>query len=158
MIEYIEKSVIDVEMGIVAHGVNCQGKMGSGVAKAIREKWPIVYEKYKKQSTGAAMLGGCQLVTVNPDDSLHVANCYTQIYYGYGGGKYADANAVGRSMEAVGMFADIYNLPVFMPRIGCGLGGLDWDKDVLPIMEYVAEINNRVTFYVCDLPRKKDVK
>ncbi len=158
MIEYIEKSVIDVETGIVAHGVNCQGKMGSGVAKAIRAKWPIVYEKYKKQSTGATMLGGCQLVTINSNNSLHVANCYTQVFYGRDGSKYADANAVGSSMEVVGMFADMYDLPVFMPRIGCGLGGLNWDKDVLPIMEYVAEVYNGVTFYVCDLPRKKDVK
>ncbi len=159
MIEYIEKSVTDVEMGIVAHGVNCQGKMGSGVAKAIRAKWPIVYEAYKKQSTGEVVLGGCQLITINSDNSLHVANCYTQKFYGSDGGKYADANAVGRSMEVVGMFADIYDIPVFMPRIGCGLGGLDWDKDVLPVMEYVAEVYNSVTFYVCDLPKEnEDVK
>ena len=26
--------------------VNCQGKMGSGVAKAIRDKYPKVYETY----------------------------------------------------------------------------------------------------------------
>ena len=154
MIEYIEKSVIDVETGIVAHGVNCQGKMGSGVAGAIREKWPIVYESYKKQ--GEVILGGCQLVTIN--DSLHVANCYTQKFYGYDGNKYADPNAIGRSMEVVGMFADMYDLPVFMPKIGCGLGGLDWGEDVLPIMEYIAEIYKEVTFYVCDLLRKKDVK
>ncbi|KKL86436.1 hypothetical protein LCGC14_1944720 [marine sediment metagenome] len=154
MIDYIEKSVIDVETGIVAHGVNCQGKMGSGVAKAIRAKWPIVYEEYKKQSTEVP--GSCLIVTIN--DSLHVANCYTQKFYGYDGNKYADPNAIGRSMEVVGIFADMYNLPVFMPKIGCGLGGLDWNEDVLPIMEYVAEVYNGVTFYVCDLPRKKDVK
>ncbi len=158
MIEYIEKSVIDVETGVVAHGVNCQGKMGSGVAKAIRAKWPIVYEEYKKQSTGAEALGSCLIVTIN--DSLHVANCYTQKFYGYDGNKYADPSAVGRSMEVVGMFADMYNLPVFMPKIGCGLGGLDWHEDVLPIMKYVAEtIYKEVTFYVCDLPKEKeDVK
>ena len=32
----------------ICHQVNCQGVMGSGVAKAIRDKWPQVYEEYKR--------------------------------------------------------------------------------------------------------------
>ena len=30
----------------ICHQVNCQGAMNSGVAKAIREKWPRVYKAY----------------------------------------------------------------------------------------------------------------
>lgn len=152
MIEYIEKDVTTVGMGIVAHGVNCQHKMASGVAKAIRAKWPEVYEAYKRNPKGPAMLGTCHLINIADDDSLWVANCYTQIFYGYGGGRYADAEAIGRSIEKTCMYADIYDLPIFMPRIGCGLGGLDWDKDVLPRINAALAKYARVTVYVCDLP------
>lgn len=152
MIEYVEKNVVDVGMGIVAHGVNCQGKMASGVAKDIRAKWPIVYEAYMEAPKGGAMLGTCHLIAVNHQDSLWVANCYTQQFYGYGGGKYADSESVERSLENAAVYADIYGLPIFMPRIGCGLGGLDWDKDVLPALERITEKYNRVDMIVCDLP------
>ena len=33
---------------IICHQVNCQGVMGSGIAKQVREKYPNVYNSYKK--------------------------------------------------------------------------------------------------------------
>ena len=152
MIEYIEKDLTTVGMGIVAHGVNCQHKMGSGVAKAIREKWPTAYNVYMAEPKGKAMLGTANMIAVGDlNDQLWVANCYTQVFYGYGGGQYADADAIERSIGQVAQWADIYNLPIFMPKIGCGLGGLKWE-DVLPGVERINENNNRVTIYICDLP------
>lgn len=32
----------------IAHQVNCRGKMGSGVALAIKQKYPEVYQKYSE--------------------------------------------------------------------------------------------------------------
>lgn len=154
MIEYIEKDVTTVGMGIVAHGVNCQHKMASGVAKAIRNKWPIAYERYMANPKGSTMLGTTHLISVDDQDSLWVANCYTQVFYGYGGGKYADADAIGRCMESLCMYADIYMIPIFMPRIGCGLGGLKWEE-VLPKIEEANKQFERVTIYICDLPEEK---
>lgn len=40
---YLNKNIITIQEGVIAHGVNCTGAMNSGVAKAIREKWPEVY-------------------------------------------------------------------------------------------------------------------
>lgn len=151
MIEYIKKNVITVGMGIVAHGVNCQHRMASGVAKDIRARWPIVYDEYMKKPKGAAMLGTAHLVRINEGrDDLFVANCYTQQFYGYGGGAYADKQSIADSLDNVARHSEIFDLPIFMPRIGCGLGGLDWEKDVEPI---VLEIANRryLEFFVCDL-------
>ena len=93
-------------MGIVAHGVNCQHKMASGVARGIRSEWPIVYEKYMEQPKGAAMLGTAQVVNIPGNDLLHVANCYTQQFYGYGGGQYASPDAIEQSLGKVFEFAD----------------------------------------------------
>lgn len=148
MIDYIEKDIVTVGMGIVAHGVNCQGKMGSGVAKAIRDKWPEVYEAYRTNPTGRAMLGTCHLVQIEENDSLFVANLYTQVFYGYGGGRYADSEAVRRSLDQCAMYAEIYDLPIIMPKIGCGLGGLSWESDIKPIVESISEKYPRVDFLV----------
>ena len=151
MIYYVKKDITHIGMGVVCHGVNCQHKMASGVAKAIRAKWPVVYDAFMNNYKGKTVLGTAQIISVSEDDSLWVANCYTQLFYGYGGGKYADADAVKQSLTQVAKFADSLSLPVYMPRIGCGLGGLDWEKDVEPIVEELSEQYDRITFGVCDL-------
>ena len=32
---------------IICHQVNCKGVMGAGLAKQIRDKWPVVFDEYK---------------------------------------------------------------------------------------------------------------
>lgn len=145
-----------VNTGIVAHGVNCQHKMASGIAKTIREKWPTVYECYMQQPKGPNMLGVAHMICVNHQTDLHVANMYTQVFYGYGGGRYADPDAIETALRFVASMAMAYDLPVFMPRIGCGLGGLDWDKDVEPRVKRVADEFPDIDIIICDLPTKKE--
>ena len=41
-----EGNVFDSDADIICHQVNCQGVMGSGVAKEVRERFPNVYEQY----------------------------------------------------------------------------------------------------------------
>lgn len=150
MINYIKKDVTTVEKGIVGHGVNCQGKMGSGVAKAIRAKWPEVYNKYAQYSSvGAEMLGSAHLISVGQD--LYVANMYTQVDYGYDGEKYAYPHAIAQTLEFVANMASIYGIPVYVPKIGCGLGGLDWFYEVESIFEFVANKYPEVEINVCEL-------
>ena len=44
--EWIKGDLLEADLDYYCHQVNCQGKMGSGIAKSIKEKWPIVYDKY----------------------------------------------------------------------------------------------------------------
>ena len=149
MIDYIEKDIITVVRGIVAHGVNCQGVMNSGVAKAIRNKWPVVYDTYRRIPKGKGNLGICNLVTI-VDNELFVANCYTQIFYGYGG-RFASPKAIKSALDSVYMWADHYVLPVYLPKIGAGRGGLDWEKEVFPIVEGCSnKTDNQIQTYICE--------
>lgn len=158
-INYLQQDVTAIDRGIVAHGCNCQGVMGSGVALAVRNKWPQAYELYKKVCTlydnNEDMLGLAHFVTVEHDEDnepqLVVANLITQHSFGRDGRVYADLDAIATSLERTFRYATETRLPVYMPRIGCGLGGLKWD-DVGPVVEGLAvkqppwfEVN------VCDL-------
>lgn len=118
--------ITTVERGVIAHGVNCRRAMASGVAGSIRKKWPVVYEyfmKYPLQAENA--LGTTQFVQIN--ENLYVANCFTQLNYGRTGAKFASKDAIISSMALVLEFAKQKQLQVYIPRIGCGLGGLDWE-------------------------------
>ena len=136
--------------GVIAHGVNCQNTMGAGVAKALYTKWPMVKRMY--HDTKDMTLGNVQFVEVESD--LVVANCFTQQYYGREPGvQYADAEAVAECMTRVSEYASIMGVnKVFIPRIGCGLGGLDWTADVVPTLRNL-EITWPLEFVVCDLGR-----
>ena len=71
MVRYIYGDIIEkqkeLEIDIICHQVNCQGKMGSGVAKRIRNAYPIVYTNYMKKCEEIEKI--VQLLEV---DELHV--------------------------------------------------------------------------------------
>ena len=89
MVEIVNNSnLLDVKSGIICHQVNCIGAMGAGIALQIKNKWPVVFNDYKKE---------CQLFVHNPkkllgkvqdtlvSDKLVVANCFGQVYPGRNG-------------------------------------------------------------------------
>jgi O-acetyl-ADP-ribose deacetylase (regulator of RNase III) len=157
MIKYVKKDITTVSKGIVAHGCNCQGVMGAGVALAIRKKWPKAFESYVSMCQATAdrsmLLGTALIVNVHASKPHHlfVANMFTQEYYGSGGQQYASPGAIATSLHAAVSFASAVGLPVYMPRIGCGLGGLAWERDVQPVVEAVLTEYPDVEIYICDL-------
>ncbi len=151
MIEVIQKDITTVEEGVIAHGVNCQRKMGSGVALAIKNKWPSIYAHYMNLPGGPDMAGKAYGINVSPNFNLCVFNCYTQEFYGPGDRKYASTAAINKSLTRVFQFANEANLDVYLPKIGAGLGGLDWDTEVLPIIEAIdTAYNPNNTTYICE--------
>lgn len=145
--KYIKKDITTVFSGVIAHGVNCQGAMGSGVAGAIKEKWPIVYEVFKRSPTGKMMLGVCHLVPIETGQ-LFVCNCYTQLHYGRGC-RFASPEAIEQSLAGVYEWANFFQLPVYMPKIGAGLGGLNWETEVEPIVALLDAKYPQIETYIC---------
>ena len=123
--------------------------MGSGVALAIMRKWPIVREKYMENLSGAQMLGSTHGINVGEGNSLWVANCYTQEFCGSDGQVYADASAIEDSLRNAYLLAKANDLNLFLPQIGAGLGGLDWEGDVEPIINQLDEEFETVETTIC---------
>lgn len=129
----VKKDITTVERGVILHGVNCQNVMGSGVAKAIKTKWPKVYDAFISTQKKDRILGHTNIIKL--DENLWVFNCFTQVYYGRDGERYASLEGISEAVEKGFIFAKINKLPIFMPKIGCGLGGVDWESEVEPIIE-----------------------
>jgi len=118
---------------IICHQVNCQGVMGSGVAKQIRDKYPSVYRAYKQLSDKFAdrkeMLLGNVLHSLTGVDSPVIANCFAQLDYGVGKVQ-TDYEALRHCFSEVLYYTQTYDEPptIAMPYgIGCGLAGGDWE-------------------------------
>jgi hypothetical protein len=105
------------------------------LAKAIRERYPMVYEHYRAEyELGLLELGYTSYIEVEPDK--FVANICGQKFYGRDGKRYTDYDALRSGLEDVKMMAQALNVDVVIPyRLGCGLGGGDWNGVVLPMVE-----------------------
>ena len=88
MVTVVKGDLLDAKETIIAHQVNCQKRMNSGVAKAIREKYPIVFERYENTKPA---LGLVEFIYAGEDTGKHyIANMYAQDRYGYDGKQYTD--------------------------------------------------------------------
>lgn len=129
----------------IVHGCNAQGVMGSGVAKAIRARYPSCYETYRTSVEQMTLhpslfptLLGIDIQYFDASDSRTIHNLITQERYGSDGLKYARYWAVVDGMNRI-----LENSPwireIAIPRIGCGLGGLRWDV----LRELLLEVEER---------------
>ena len=131
MIEYKRGNLLSVSSGIIVHGCNAQGVMGSGVAKAIREEYPDCYNKYRNKYEKTGLVLG-DIVWWASDkysavfDTLFIANGITQHLYGTDK-RQVNYVAVADVFKQVIRQAKATNLEVNFPKIGAGLGGGDWN-------------------------------
>ncbi len=145
-------NLFDTECDIIAHGVNCRGAFGSGVAGQIAKRWPRVREEYFNKTSSLGWSLG-QVQWVYPIDEYHlpvVANMATQDGYGYDGKLYVDYSAVEKCLDEVIGTADLWDFSVALPRVGCGLAGGDW-KIVFDILLKVYEKYPKVPVEVYSL-------
>ena len=136
-ITFIKQDLTTSNAQYICHQVNCQGKMNFGVAKAIREKWPIVYTTYlevwQNVPRRLQLLGTILLVDIDdyepktwPQTPI-VVNMFSQEYYGYDGKRYTSYDAfwscLGHILESIPKGSKI----AFPYKIGSDRGGANWD-------------------------------
>lgn len=128
----VEGNLFDLDLPAIGHGVNCWGVMGAGIAKIFRSKYPAMYNTYVSLCSEGELVPGGVMIWKDPDVMIY--NLATQ----QSPGPDATLEDVEHSLRlAVGNCATIGIKSIGLPRIGCGIGGLDW-ADVKAIMEKVA--------------------
>lgn len=147
--KYIYSDITNEMSGLIIQGCNTRGVMGSGLALAIKNKWPEVYTAYRNHPQGKEQLGEVQFISIS--DGLYVGNCWTQEFYGNDGKVYADKNAVRAALDKAFDFCSQYKLELKSPKIAAGLGGLSWEEDVFPIFRYMQERYPDVKVTIFDL-------
>lgn len=129
-------NLLNAEEVAIGHGVNTKGLMGAGIAKAIREAYPQISGAYIQWCNQGAQGGDVQLYKIS--DERIIVNIASQELPG------ADAQyawlATGL-MEAVKQLRALSIHRLALPRIGCGIGGLDWEA-VRVIMRMVEALMN----------------
>ena len=138
MIKIVSGDIRTAKENYIVQQVNCQGAMGSGVAKAIYTKWPRVRKVYKEfcsQYDPAMLLGQVLYISANDyntklsDRYPIIVNCFAQLDYRRKNDVsekcYTNYAAFLKCMKKIEQ--DLKSSPIAMPyNIGCGLAGGDW--------------------------------
>lgn len=146
MIRYIEKGDIFRIDGVrnYAHGCNCAGAMGKGIAVQFKDKYPDMYLKYKQL---------CKDEKFCPGDVFdydygngHIYNLGTQVTWR----TRAKIEYVEKAIVKMLEFANRDNVTaIALPAIGAGLGGLKWE-DVKIVLDKVSSNYPAVDLYVVE--------
>lgn len=146
MLEFVTGDLLLADLPAIAHGCNCRGVMGAGVAKAIAHKYPNVKIAYEVACREARFeLGGFLCVR---EGMQAVFNLGTQ----FDPGRDARLGALQTSVHAMMVTAAGVGIPkIGLPRIGCGIGGLKWDH-VEGVLLAECENTPAVTLVVYTLP------
>jgi Predicted phosphatase homologous to the C-terminal domain of histone macroH2A1 len=149
---YIEKGDIFSIEGVknYAHGCNCAGAMGKGIALQFREKYPEMYKQYVALcKNGDFKPGG---VFDYSENGTHIYNLGTQETWR----TKAKLDYIRMSFRKMLELATASQVAsIAMPAIGAGLGGLAWDSVKNNIEEIVREFSSDINLYVVEKYEKR---
>jgi O-acetyl-ADP-ribose deacetylase (regulator of RNase III) len=127
--------VLNTDCWIIAHQVNCQGVMGGGLARQIKDRYPDAYINYReyiedyKDCNGTVPLGTILETRHGAREIWHV---FGQEFYGTDK-QYTDYEAVEAAFKTrirdyrCEHHVQEAQIPIAIPLyFGCGLGGGNW--------------------------------
>ena len=131
----------------LAQGCNCRGSMGAGIAVGFKERYPQMYEEYRRRCKADPREFNPGDVFLWQADALPaVFNLATQEDYWRSKATYERVEIALTEMYRQAESAGITSIA--MPRIGAGYGGLSWNKVKVVIERVFADWSG--TLYVYD--------
>ena len=133
MIHYVEGNLFESEAQTLVNTVNTVGVMGAGLAKQFKEIFPHMFSDYKNLCDLKKLQVGRLHLYKTPNKWL--INFPTKT-------RWQDSSKKEYIEQGLSTFANHYDdedyriTSVAFPQLGTGLGGLDWDLIVQPLMEW----------------------
>lgn len=124
MLELIEKgNIFNSSCEFLVNPVNCVGVMGKGLALEFKNKYPLNFEIYKKACDNAYFNIGNLLIV--PVDNKFIVNFPTKKHWR----NKSDLEFIKIGLEELKVAINDFNIKsIALPKLGCGLGGLDWNE------------------------------
>lgn len=147
--QHVVGDIFTTTLPAIAHGVNLEGNMGSGIAAIIKRLYPEVLPPYEFACEENLLQPGEVLpvhVASNPD--VWIYNLASQVLQGAN----ARMDLIEQSFtNAFDVARELGHKGFAIPRIGSNVGGLNWN-DVRPLLERIAEENADIHVEIWSLP------
>lgn len=131
MITYIEGSLFTSTAQTLVNTVNTAGVMGKGLARAFKSYYPEMFAEYAQRCAEKQFAAGQLLLYRTPHK--WVLNFPTKRHWRQA----SRLDDIEAGLEAFARtYAEQGISSIAFPQLGCGNGGLDWERDVRPLMEH----------------------
>ncbi|WP_432713577.1 type II toxin-antitoxin system antitoxin DNA ADP-ribosyl glycohydrolase DarG [Pedobacter sp.] len=139
--QYIKGNLLEAKTEALVNTVNTVGVMGKGIALQFKETFPGNYKQYLTACKQGTLMPGKLLVV--KDHTLEgekwIINFPTKTEW-Y---KKSQYDYIERGLAELVNVIEKYNLKsIALPPLGCGNGGLNWDKVKLMIEKHLNPIEN----------------
>ncbi|MBP7461590.1 MAG: macro domain-containing protein [Candidatus Delongbacteria bacterium] len=127
MIVYKIGDLLSEDVEALVNTVNCVGIMGRGIALQFKKHFPDNYKVYEKACKQEDVVPGKMFVyeTGNLTNPKYIVNFPTKRHW-RGVSRYEDIDS---GLEDLIHVIKKYSIKsIALPPLGCGLGGLDWNK------------------------------
>jgi O-acetyl-ADP-ribose deacetylase (regulator of RNase III) len=132
---YMQGNLFTTNQPAFGHGVNIMGKMASGFAKFVKDLYPEVRQTYIEVCERQELKPGGML-PLKAKDGMWVLNLASQDHPGPN----ARYEWLESSLIETFKFLKEKGLTgIALPKIGAGIGGLEWDKVEQIIFEQTAK-------------------
>ena len=122
MIEHTKGNILLANTRALVNPVNCVGVMGAGLALQYKQRFPALYEAYRRLAKNKIIQPG--KVYLYDAGEKYVANFPTKLHWRDPSKmSYIDEGLQDLVKQLQARHID----SVAIPPLGCGLGGLDWE-------------------------------
>jgi O-acetyl-ADP-ribose deacetylase (regulator of RNase III) len=145
MLEFVSGNLLDAKTQYVAQGVatDSQEGLGTGLALKISTRWADVQQQFKRFTRNNSFSGG-DVFAVPPNEGrpgvIYIAT-QPDMYH-------ATLSYLNRGLRNLVKYCKKHQVEsVSLPKIGAGLGKLDWETQVKPLLiQHLTDVET--TFYV----------
>lgn len=146
MIEYLIGNLLNADTEALVNTVNTGGVMGKGVALQFKEKYPLNFKRYADACKKGEVTIGKMLVV--RDSTLEgekiIVNFPTKTEF-YRKSQY---RFIEEGLQDLVRVIAEYNIKsIALPPLGCGYGGLKWEKVKALIEQYLGSSTSRIVVY-----------
>jgi O-acetyl-ADP-ribose deacetylase (regulator of RNase III) len=140
MLDFIQGDLFDTKADIRVNTVNCVGVMGAGVALAFKQHYPEMFKEYRDDCKAGRVRPGKMHVWKSLSGDW-VVNFPTKRDW-RDPSRYEDIDA---GLDDLRAYLDTVGpVTVALPALGCGHGGLDWNRVSEMIRQKLGGVNAHV--------------
>lgn len=144
-VKYIKGNIFESTCEAIVNPVNCVGVMGAGLAKQFKERYPDNYIAYRNFCKKNLMKIGTILI-VEPELTIFtILNFPTKIHW-------KDSSKLEYIEKGLFALVNVIEHDKFesvaIPKLGCGLGGLEWEEVKQLFVKYLEELDCNIECYI----------
>lgn len=146
MIKFVSGDILQTKSAFIAQGVatDSQEGMGTGLALKISSKWPEAQKHFKQFARSQKFQGGDIFVVAPTKSRPGIIYIATQpdMYH-------ASLSFLNRGLRKLARYCVKQRIEsISLPKIGAGLGKLDWEEEVKPLLlKHLEDLDTSFVIY-----------